>query len=630
MPLQAKLSIIQKTILILFGIFLSIIILEIGLRFGGFIFLSVQEYRNIHSLNQKSTCRILCLGESTTALGGEYSYPSQLERILNSANTGIKFSVINKGIPGTHTKAIVEDLPDNLNKYNPDIVITMIGINDQLEFLQAQDVTSNSKVVNFSNQLRVTKLIKFLWLYIKTKINTQKICGTVVNREFRFLFSDFVLGLKNCYANQQDSVGQEPSSKEDIKPDSKSDAAYVGLGWSYLNQQKLFQAEEEFKKALVANLQSDSAYVGLGTCYSRRGDLSQAIDMYNEALKINPKSDTAYTGLGYCYSYNSKFAQAEELYKKAIEVNPNSDYAYLGLGQVYSNQLRLSQAQEAFQKALKINPKSDTAYTGLGYCYSYNSKFAQAEELYKKAIEVNPNSDYAYLGLGWVYSYQLKFVQSEEAFKKALEINPNNYNTYVDMGSICSAQGDLSQAIDMYNKALKINSKSDIAYNGLGYCYMSNSRFAQAEEAFKKALEINSRNDKALGGLAELCQERGQFEFANEYRQKANAARLKYYNSSVFFNYLKLKDILDQRRVKFVCVQYPNRSIEPLKNIFKDKQGIIFVDNEKIFRDAIKKDGWKEYFQDAFAGDFGHCTPKGNRLLAENIAKAILKEVYNK
>jgi hypothetical protein len=31
-----------------------------------------------------------------------------------------------------------------------------------------------------------------------------------------------------------------------------------------------------------------------------------------------------------------------------------------------------------------------------------------------------------------------------------------------------------------------------------------------------------------------------------------------------------------------------------------------------------------------FAGDFGHCTDKGNRLLAENIATVILKEVFGR
>ena len=72
------------------------------------------------------------------------------------------------------------------------------------------------------------------------------------------------------------------------------------------------------------------------------------------------------------------------------------------------------------------------------------------------------------------------------------------------------------------------------------------------------------------------------------------------------------------------------RSIEPLKKIFAQDEGIIFVDNESIFREALKKASHKEYFEDMFGGDFGHCTEKGNKLLAENIANVILKEVFNK
>lgn len=64
--------------------------------------------------------------------------------------------------------------------------------------------------------------------------------------------------------------------------------------------------------------------------------------------------------------------------------------------------------------------------------------------------------------------------------------------------------------------------------------------------------------------------------------------------------------------------------------MFGDTQDIIFVDNEKIFKQAVKKSSYDEYFTDNFAVDFGHCTPKGNRLLAENIANVILREVFNK
>ena len=69
----------------------------------------------------------------------------------------------------------------------------------------------------------------------------------------------------------------------------------------------------------------------------------------------------------------------------------------------------------------------------------------------------------------------------------------------------------------------------------------------------------------------------------------------------------------------------------PLKKIFEgDEEGIIFVDNEKIFKDVVEKEGYQVYFRDMFGGDFGHCTNKGNKLLAGNIAKTILQEVFHK
>jgi hypothetical protein len=72
------------------------------------------------------------------------------------------------------------------------------------------------------------------------------------------------------------------------------------------------------------------------------------------------------------------------------------------------------------------------------------------------------------------------------------------------------------------------------------------------------------------------------------------------------------------------------RSVEPLKKMLGNDAGIIFVDNENLFKEALQKASYKEYFKDMLAGDFGHCTDKGNRILAQNIAGAIFKEVFGK
>jgi len=130
--------------------------------------------------------------------------------------------------------------------------------------------------------------------------------------------------------------------------------------------------------------------------------------------------------------------------------------------------------------------------------------------------------------------------------------------------------------------------------------------------------------------LAVAYKEIGRYESAQECYKKANDLRLDYYNPVTRHNYLRLKEILDKKGIKLACVQYPVRSVESLKKIFESREGIIFVDNEKVFKEALKKRSYKEYFTDIFGGDFGHCTYKGNRLLAGNIANVILKEVFGK
>ena len=339
----------QKIVLILFGLCLCAVLLEIGLRMGSFVILSLQEYRNQLSIRQKGEYRILCLGESTTM----NQWPSPLEEILNQKNLGIKFSVIDKGIDGTNTGIIVSSLEDNLDKYNPQMVITMMGINDEKNVLRYEDVSAK-KATLFFKSFRIYKLIKLLHLHI------------------------------------------------------------------------------------------------------------------------------------------SNLKEQEKMLKKVIEINPENEQGYNELEEHYRD-------------------------TG---------ERTKAEEMFEKAIEINPQSD-------------------------------------------------------IFNAALAV-----------------------------------------------LYREEGKYSLAKEYYSKAESLRLEYYNPVTRHNYQKLKEIVAKRGIKLVCVQYPMRSIESLKKMFEKEEDSIFVDNEKLFKKVVEKEGYDEYFRDMLGGDFGHCTSKGNQLLAENIANTILKERF--
>ncbi|MFH1519184.1 MAG: tetratricopeptide repeat protein [Candidatus Omnitrophota bacterium] len=545
----------QKIILIISGIFFFVISLELGLRLGGFIFLSLQEYRNRIAIKQKNTYRIMCLGESTTA-GGDFSYPFQLEEILNQRDTGIRFTVINKGVPGINTAYILTSLEDNLNQYQPDMVITMMGANDGRDSMAYRDIP-NQRARALFNSLRTYKLIKLLKLHIINKAEE--------------------LGI--------------------YKPREINELGYDEFGRVYKEQDKYRQAEAIFKKARESSPSDGGAYVALGEWYRDQGKYTQAEEMFKKAIELDPRKVGIYVQLGWCHkeSYERPYDKAILMLKKAIETNPNEVWPYVGLGYFYKIQGKYAQAEVMFKKAIALNPESDGVYIELGWLYKDQGKHAQVEAMFKQAITKSPRNIWVYIELGRYYRDQGKYTQAEEAFNKVIEIDPRKVGVYIE----------------------------------LGRCYQDQKKYIQAEEAFKKTIEINPRNFGAYVGLAHCYEEQGKSAAAKEYTRKVNKLRLEYYNPITRNGYQKLKEILTNKGIQLVCAQYPVRSLEPLKKIFEDQEGVIFVSNERVFKQALKQASYKEYFTDMFGSDFGHCTPKGNRLLAENIANVILKEYFN-
>jgi len=101
------------------GLFLSLLLLEGGIRLGGYFFQLRQEYRNFRSVRESGNVRILCVGDSTTADG----YPEFLEEVLNRRIREKKFSVINRGVVASNSSETLENLPDDIKRFSPDIII---------------------------------------------------------------------------------------------------------------------------------------------------------------------------------------------------------------------------------------------------------------------------------------------------------------------------------------------------------------------------------------------------------------------------------------------------------------------------------------------------------------------------
>jgi lysophospholipase L1-like esterase len=136
------------------------------------------------------------------------------------------------------------------------------------------------------------------------------------------------------------------------------------------------------------------------------------------------------------------------------------------------------------------------------------------------------------------------------------------------------------------------------------------------------------RNHAATyGQLALLEWSRGNRVGAEHYHDLARAWHERFHNPTTKRSYQELRRLLRARGIRLVAVQYPMRPLSGLQSLLENDPDAVYVDNEEAFVRALRTIPFNRLFADLFAGDFGHLTPEGNRLIAENVAAAILRAV---
>ena len=351
-------SMLKKTKNIVLWVILGVVLLELILRLCGFAWFAWNNYENRFEDSGNSYYRILCLGDSTTAdiYGNQNSWPSQLEIILNNRSSGTKFKVFNEGIPGTNSAFVLSRLKNNLNKYKPNMVITMMGINDA-ELNIKYEENLKVKMTLLFEDLRIYKLSKLLLEAWKNKIQYNAIKDIDIAEESKL-------------------IKEEYREKEE---------KYFELGAIYHEQGKLKQAEEMFKRVIEINHNNYGAYIEIGCIYHEQGNFKEAEEMFKRVIEINPNNYEAHTDLGWIYEQWGRFKEAENMLRKAIEINPNDYKAYLGLGRVYQEQGKLKQAEEMFKRVIEINHNNYGAYIDIGFIYHEQGvSDKEIEEFYRK------------------------------------------------------------------------------------------------------------------------------------------------------------------------------------------------------------------------------------------------------
>ncbi|MCA9400452.1 MAG: hypothetical protein KC713_02410 [Candidatus Omnitrophica bacterium] len=256
------------------------------------------------------------------------------------------------------------------------------------------------------------------------------------------------------------------------------------------------------------------------------------------------------------------------------------------------NNMRAEKAEEV--------PKNAAKLFVAGMALKNAEQWEKAELIFSKLVSMNSANTSFYERSLWELGECLKRQKKYDRYTQVLSYffddNPYNWKATLDVVNLCKRHEGTDELIDFLQRLTNQRPEVGNFNNMLSACYAETSQQELAKKYYQIAQEIHNRS-------------------INVMTKK---------------NYHYMVTELLKRGIQPVAVQYPTRDIEPLKTILSAYSGnVVFVDNEDVFLKAVYQDGYDEYFSDRFAVDFGHCNPKGNELLANNVAKTLLEEVFN-
>jgi tetratricopeptide (TPR) repeat protein len=314
--------------------------------------------------------------------------------------------------------------------------------------------------------------------------------------------------------------------------------------------------------------------------------------------------------------------QEQQYAKQSVE---QASLACVELARRYRLQGSLQEAQRVLEQAALFNTDQPEIYQEWGELYLAQKQSAQAIKAFKAALYLNPGNNDIILGMAHAY-YQEHNDEAFLLYSLYLQRKPNDYWGYIELAQWLRENKHDEQAMDYLKRAIAIEPVFEQAYVDLGQVLDDEGEYQKEEAFYLKEIPLNSKNLRLYQALGEFYQKHGKTALARSYFQKAAARQMPEYCPATLVNYSLLLNKILSRHIKVIVMQYPLRDIDPLKNYFGPKNGVIFVENKQNFKKALPNGGFWHYFKDNFAYDFGHCTRAGNELIAQNLTGKILND----
>lgn len=337
--------------------------------------------------------RIICLGESTTAPVPN-SYPEQLQKILNKKQSTIIYKVLNFGEIDSNTTKIINLRESKIEEYKPNMIITMMGINDWSCTEQSQD--PEEEITYGSSNLKILKLFAYIKMHIKVRI--EKIL------------------LERKTAKDKDQDTDTPKKYENLPKDSF-------LGEKDLNESLSPDKDGPYNENIETGLQ-----------HKKKGEFHKAEECFINAIKIDPENYLGYFLLGFLYKDDLQDVEkAIPPLKKSTLLAPIGHKRQMPVSvlvDIYNERQDYDSSLKLLTKIIKREQYSILAYFELAYCYFAKKEYEYILSLVEKTLKKTPLNHWPHSILYVGYTLAGDKQNAKDNYIKYTDYLMNNINPF--------------------------------------------------------------------------------------------------------------------------------------------------------------------------------------------------------
>ncbi len=301
----------------------------------------------------------------------------------------------------------------------------------------------------------------------------------------------------------------------------------------------------------------------------------------------------------------------------------------------------------AYARTQKILTRLDdpSKLVEYGNVYRFYQCYGEAELFYQKALGRHPDRNTVILELERCYKLNGAYAKAQQILLEALRNDPDNEQLYAELDDVLIRGNDIRETLRAYTDLMnRFPDNKDIsrrlarAYIHQAGEYLINNRLQAAENSYRNAFALDPENEKSLQGMKAvrffiaqdqsflkqlLSQQYSLYKLTLGYMVRKLLPVQKIAEELQSQNLVAMARQCRKYNVPLIFSGYPASVSSPMRAAAAS-EAVPLVEHRLVFEQLNAFVPGSVFFISEYDP---HCTAKGYRVMAENIAEVVMREI---